>query len=1091
MKKRAIVFGLLFMLSACCISLASPKIVRGYYKDKLKGGSGGENGTPSVEPCDKKNEFKEWYGGCLYDRPAVWLKVPVSSDYILESELIPQFHKPSIKSNNKVIKECQKWGGAAFILFEPTSSGQLYPTNLNNVKNKGNHYSTDLWTVQLSDLPPGTQVFEESEVRAHFFRHREVLEAIGLKYDYNTNLHWFCAVEQEEEIKPPFSSVLPELAVTCDAIRTRERGDTKTRIAVRNISLDGASWQTTGSRTGLTSDSGWTDGAANVRTIAKPGDSVQFLHEVCMGNRYARRTAVQNAWTSQQSHNNIYDIPAQSFEINASPNYYLFGTQIANVNAQTKNVTAYDKLFQSTGKGVSVSPDRYAIGVVSPSTDNNAYDCNSISQYLARNPHISSAFHIPGFDSGKCNSASLTTSNTVGKTITQYHDFDSIKVWETKYHTNTGGCGCNSNTYSAGHNNYTAHNFESAPMGDLGNLRTRYCKKDCDQCCGQCIRYKRDKYGRPTKECMTRRDSSWSVASEANNFLYQTVSRNYGKFRKTATAYVPYNFETTIYSGISAEDAVFQGSSAYSYFNWGITARDNPTTSNFRYATVTPPSTEVRAIEFLLPPDTKQNVEGNNNSPSDPCAYFGNPRNCRKIDSASRNGNQNPEGLYNGAYHGSSSSRIIPDDDEYVGYKYCVAVGIYPADSHNYQGNGLDVQTGQAMRAGNSWNISGASCRTIAKKPNYQVWNGSAYTEGSVSSSVSKKITNATFGQEYKGDATHLFGSWTDYAIIAGGKVSGMASGAMLGYDNSKYNLSGISGQPQGTDFSKLSPQTISNNVQAKGDSNINASSSINMNLERLYSRYRDKAKTFASEIGTGSQNNIITAKTGMQFVYVNEDVTTSSLNIRRSNLPNQTIHKAGNNFYKTLGDGINDNTFVIYSTGTVTIDSNLCLAENAKSCADDATRLRTYSETNTNAPARLPQILIFAKDIKIAENVTRVDAWLVADGNINTCSNFSIGTGNSLQCNKTLVVNGPVFAKNLILNRTAGNYHGTAPTSDIDVLDRSLGSVGNSSDFSKGSSSPAEIFNLRADVYIWAYNQAARSSEAVVTYTRELAPRY
>ena len=38
----------------------------------------------------------------------------------------------------------------------------------------------------------------------------------------------------------------------------------------------------------------------------------------------------------------------------------------------------------------------------------------------------------------------------------------------------------------------------------------------------------------------------------------------------------------------------------------------------------------------------------------------------------------------------------------------------------------------------------------------------------------------------------------------------------------------------------------------------------------------------------------------------------------------------------------------------------------------------------------------------------------------------------------------------------------------------------------------PAEIFNLRADTYLWAYAQAGRyDSSYTESYSRELPPRY
>jgi hypothetical protein len=83
--------------------------------------------------------------------------------------------------------------------------------------------------------------------------------------------------------------------------------------------------------------------------------------------------------------------------------------------------------------------------------------------------------------------------------------------------------------------------------------------------------------------------------------------------------------------------------------------------------------------------------------------------------------------------------------------------------------------------------------------------------------------------------------------------------------------------------------------------------------------------------------------------------------------------------------------------------------------------------------------------------------------------------------CKNRLVVNGPVFAKNLFLNRTWGAFHGSGTVNPVtDVYGTNDGSI-----------TPAEIFNLRPDTYLWAYNQAQRFSQAVVTYTRELPPRY
>jgi hypothetical protein len=44
---------------------------------------------------------------------------------------------------------------------------------------------------------------------------------------------------------------------------------------------------------------------------------------------------------------------------------------------------------------------------------------------------------------------------------------------------------------------------------------------------------------------------------------------------------------------------------------------------------------------------------------------------------------------------------------------------------------------------------------------------------------------------------------------------------------------------------------------------------------------------------------------------------------------------------------------------------------------------------------------------------------------------------------------------------------------------------------FPYDSATPAEVFNLRADAYLWAYKQVENYSQAFVTYSREVAPRY
>lgn len=137
----------------------------------------------------------------------------------------------------------------------------------------------------------------------------------------------------------------------------------------------------------------------------------------------------------------------------------------------------------------------------------------------------------------------------------------------------------------------------------------------------------------------------------------------------------------------------------------------------------------------------------------------------------------------------------------------------------------------------------------------------------------------------------------------------------------------------------------------------------------------------------------------------------------------------------------------------------------------------------------QIPQVIIFVDNgnVNISSNVTQIDAWIIApNGTINTCSDFQNGVteadairrGYGL-CTQQLVFNGPVMANNLRLNRSFG--------SDPNINYR-FGTFGAPS----SKQAVGEVFNLRADTYLWAYAQAGRyDSSYTDSYTRELAPRY
>lgn len=161
-----------------------------------------------------------------------------------------------------------------------------------------------------------------------------------------------------------------------------------------------------------------------------------------------------------------------------------------------------------------------------------------------------------------------------------------------------------------------------------------------------------------------------------------------------------------------------------------------------------------------------------------------------------------------------------------------------------------------------------------------------------------------------------------------------------------------------------------------------------------------------------------------------------------------------------TLGTG---KSVVIRSSGTVKISGNLL-----------------YEATSDTT--RLPQLIIYAENIIIEPDVSEVNAWLITrdKGYVSTCGSIVNVTSwlsglSSSQCDKQLRVNGPIMAGGLFLRRTYGGRHSSPARNDDNMH----------------PGTPAEILNLRADAYIWAYNNYRGSGAIRTMNVKELPPRY
>jgi hypothetical protein len=410
-----------------------------------------------------------------------------------------------------------------------------------------------------------------------------------------------------------------------------------------------------------------------------------------------------------------------------------------------------------------------------------------------------------------------------------------------------------------------------------------------------------------------------------------------------------------------------------------------------------------------------------------------------------------------------------------------------------------------------------------------------------------------------------MWSSWTDYSIVSGGLVRGMGSGAAFGYnggiDNNastaaqKANLGGnwASGgavistrNKQGGGlvgnlrnqcaFSKMTSNNINCNTANTTNSTAGAIgqfADINGKLSRItgVNSQLSTLRAWFEPTGSGSGINATGANATRQN-YKRENATCSTQNIT---LGNTFASSIGNNRDDDVNtpQRIGKNDFhVVCTTGSVFIASNI-----------------EYEGNNLEADST-PQVIIFANNIGINANVTRIDAWLIVGNNIGA-PNATGGILNTCQAGSgdcaanQLVINAPVFARDLQLNRRYHNmkqsgqglqekgcsknvslaisrFHTNVTgiretrrvfnlrdssgglsinrttatpttTTPVNNINASRTQITGETTFYNDAcdiAEPAEIFNLRIDSKVWAYSEMLkRNTQTQINSMQEILP--
>lgn len=381
-----------------------------------------------------------------------------------------------------------------------------------------------------------------------------------------------------------------------------------------------------------------------------------------------------------------------------------------------------------------------------------------------------------------------------------------------------------------------------------------------------------------------------------------------------------------------------------------------------------------------------------------------------------------------------------------VGTKICGVVAAYPADSHN-TGDGRAIDDDAQIAAFNSYGGTfktkfNISCRTVAKRQTMSVEGNGITALGPVKSS-----------RVYYGEQKRVFGSWSEYQIIASGSDGKSASSGAV----TAYGLDGTGGTTE--TFATKAADTSS--ISGNGEYTLLFPQSLGNTKGDPYAPYEAKINWQYSE-------NLISL---IKNKYVSSNGSCVDITENRRALRCFTGDQSLGNSQVSIADM---DTIVIYSSGKLTITENLSIPDTSR------------------------QLIIIAKSIEIANNVNEVNAWLIVDGGeFNTCADHIIDQPNHpenpnsygnmellQECYNNLKINGPVILKT-----------GKASGHNMIQLPRTFGG-GSKPDGDSFVRAPetyvqrAEVFNYDPEIVEWAYNESRKEPQIVTTYTESLTPR-
>ena len=435
---------------------------------------------------------------------------------------------------------------------------------------------------------------------------------------------------------------------------------------------------------------------------------------------------------------------------------------------------------------------------------------------------------------------------------------------------------------------------------------------------------------------------------------------------------------------------------------------------------------------------------------SDLCGAINSYEDCREIDDERKTFND-PEVL-SGKTDPMFKNRSYNVFDVSAGKWYCVVAAVYPASS----GEDTNMK-GSSGNAGNdSWSLSTPQCVQIAKKPSLQIWGNSLYSAGKVITSTTEKSVVAgyhDFDSGYSGAAANnsknrtVFGSWVEQAaIIPSSYYKGFASGAATGGYTTNPNLFGGTGGL----------------TDVIGLGGSHEGYSIN------YCKYRVPLTITNTDCNDAVKNKSVSSTTP-----TDKSSLISQFMLERSQVQNAEFEYTDE--YETISDFVSSelggsNVIPIGTTWVINSERNFEIDQNI-----------TYPNERYFIMSEIPKLIIYAAgNITIDCNVERVDAVLIADGDVNTCPDLWSGYNSGYDT--TTIIKEPlknashqlkIFGSVITDTLTASRTYGAAAGAE--------------------SNTPAEIIDYDSTLYLWGVSRAnvGASGKTDISFQQELPPRY